>query len=96
MAFPDRGDVWHVEHFYSNVVRHVALSCFVVAEDPHLLFSLVSPTQFPLCSYLVNMGILYVYIRYKLCGLVICISHGISCMENLYVYTCVLLNVLYG
>ena len=32
------------------------LSCSIAAEDPHLIFSLVNPTQCPLCSYLVNMG----------------------------------------
>ena len=32
------------------------LSCSIVGEDPHLIFSLVNPTQFRLCSYLVNMG----------------------------------------
>ena len=32
------------------------LSCSIVAEDPHLIFSLVNPTQFRLCSYVMNMG----------------------------------------
>ena len=41
---------------YSSVARHICLSCSIVAEDPHLIFSLVNPTQFRLCSYLLNMG----------------------------------------
>ena len=32
------------------------LSYSIVAEDPHLIFSLFNPTQFRLCSFLVNMG----------------------------------------
>ena len=32
------------------------LGCSIVAEDPHLIFSSVNPTQFRLCSYLLNMG----------------------------------------
>ena len=32
------------------------LSCSIVAGDPHLIFSSVNPTQFRLCSYMVNMG----------------------------------------
>ena len=41
---------------YSSVARQVAGAGSIVAEDPHLIFSLVSPTQFRLCSYLLNMG----------------------------------------
>ena len=33
------------------------LSCFIVAEDPHLIFLLANPTQFRLCPYLLNMGV---------------------------------------
>ena len=33
------------------------LSCSIVAEDPHLIFSLVNPTQFRLYSYLASMGV---------------------------------------
>ena len=56
MAFPDRGDAWYVEHFYSSVVRHVAL-VFLSSQRIHIdIFLLVNLTQFRLCSYLVNMG----------------------------------------
>ena len=41
---------------YSSVARHICLSCSIDAEDPLLILSLVNPTQFRLCSYLLNMG----------------------------------------
>ena len=52
MAFPGRGDAWQMEPFIA-VLFDTLPELFY---RPHLISSFVNPTQFRLCSYLVNMG----------------------------------------
>ena len=37
VAFPDRGEAWHVEHFYSSVVRHIAWADLLL-QRIHILY----------------------------------------------------------
>ena len=53
--------LWHflIESTHGNLYQCCSthcLSCSIVAEDPHIIFLLVNPTQHRLCSYLLNMG----------------------------------------
>ena len=62
MAFPDRGDAWHVEHFIA-VLLDTLLELFYRRRGSTFNIFIINPTQFRLCSYLLNMGPLHVVER---------------------------------
>ena len=55
MAFPDRGDAWHVEHLTAELLDTL-LELFYRRRGSTFNIFIINPTQFRLCSYLLNMG----------------------------------------